>query len=677
MALTVNSNIAALNAQRSLGQINSKLGKSIERLSSGLRINKASDDAAGLAIATKLGSQVRGLNQAVRNANNAITLTQTAEGGINTVTNILQRLRELAVQSASDDNTSSDRANLASEATNLTSELTRMVNTTEFNTSSLLDGSFKSKYFQVGANYSQKITFTIGDVRGKSIGGRAEYSADIADGVLNAHNANFGQSEVKFNTFGVAATASADDQYSVLNISSDSIGDLTASEIATNMGLTASNVDGGAASMNLSLNMNINGVALSVAFSYATASIGSASGLENDGTTAITGASMATDIVSAIANNASLTALNITARMHGTDGYIIERTAGGDLTILTSINVAATMSLTASTADVADSAFFSMIGAQDMVSGATSIMGNGNDLTTTTAPTIYNGQSSAIAKAAAINAIKTQSGVAATALSNEVTGNAAVGAVTLASGDLYINGQNIGAVTVTASDGTGALASAINTVTASTGVTADTDSAGKLVLTAADGRNISVYTAATTDAEALFDGGTSGSAFVSGNFTNQSAVFRGSIQLNDDSNFDITGSLGDLYDAGTTVGNNNTKTTDSSKSVAADSATYNVATLTIDTQANAESALLTIDAALDDVNTTRAQIGAVQNRLEFTVANLEIASENTASSQSRILDADFAFETAVFTRNQIMVQAATAMLAQANTLPQMALQLLG
>ncbi len=98
MALTVNSNISALNAQRHLGKTNSKLAKSIERLSSGLRINKASDDAAGLAIATKLGSQVRGLNQAIRNANNAITLTQTAEGGIDTVTNILHRLRELAVQ---------------------------------------------------------------------------------------------------------------------------------------------------------------------------------------------------------------------------------------------------------------------------------------------------------------------------------------------------------------------------------------------------------------------------------------------------------------------------------------------------------------------------------------------------------------------------------------------------
>ena len=110
MPLTVNTNISSLNAQRNVGINNSALSKSLERLSSGLRINKAADDAAGLAIATKFDAQVQGLNQAVRNANNAVSLVQTAEGGVNTLTNILQRLRELAVQSSSDDNTPSERA---------------------------------------------------------------------------------------------------------------------------------------------------------------------------------------------------------------------------------------------------------------------------------------------------------------------------------------------------------------------------------------------------------------------------------------------------------------------------------------------------------------------------------------------------------------------------------------
>ena len=137
---------------------------------------------------------------------------------------------------------------------------------------------------------------------------------------------------------------------------------------------------------------------------------------------------------------------------------------------------------------------------------------------------------------------------------------------------------------------------------------------------------------------------------------------------NDDESFTLTSanSLEDLTGIDTP-----------SISVASNVSTYNVAEVEIDTQANAEAAMLTIDAALEDVNGIRAQIGAVQNRLEFTVANLEISSENMSAAKSQILDADFAAETAIFTRNQIMVQAATAILAQANTLPQLALQLLG
>ena len=178
MPLTVNTNIPSLNAQRNVGINNSALSKSLERLSSGLRINKAADDAAGLAIATKFDAQVQGLNQAVRNANNAVSLVQTAEGGVNTLTNILQRLRELAVQSSSDDNTPTDRA-ATSKRPSLITEFTRIATTTQFNTMNLLDGSFTGKYFQIGANYGQNVTFTINDARARSLGGRAEYTAKL------------------------------------------------------------------------------------------------------------------------------------------------------------------------------------------------------------------------------------------------------------------------------------------------------------------------------------------------------------------------------------------------------------------------------------------------------------------------------------------------------------------
>jgi flagellin len=195
-------------------------------------------------------------------------------------------------------------------------------------------------------------------------------------------------------------------------------------------------------------------------------------------------------------------------------------------------------------------------------------------------------------------------------------------------------------------------------LTSSTGVTASTDNDGKLILTAADGRNITVSFINST-VEGYLD--------LSGTDTNDVYTYRGTVKLNDDEDFTLTAasSLQDLITTDTT-----------SVSAAADVASYNIASMSISTQANAEAAMLTIDAALNDVNGIRAQIGAVQNRLEFTVANLEIASENMSASESRIMDADFASETATFTRNQIMVQAATAILAQANTLPQLALQLL-
>ncbi|HUJ89651.1 MAG TPA: flagellin, partial [Syntrophorhabdales bacterium] len=142
MPLTVNTNIPSLIAQRNVGINNAALSTSLQRLSSGLRINSAADDAAGLAISDKFTAQVQGLNQAVRNANNAVSLVQTAEGGVNSLSSILQRLRELAVQASSDDNTPADRADTSQEAVSLIQEFTRVATTTQFNTQNLLDGSY-------------------------------------------------------------------------------------------------------------------------------------------------------------------------------------------------------------------------------------------------------------------------------------------------------------------------------------------------------------------------------------------------------------------------------------------------------------------------------------------------------------------------------------------------------
>jgi flagellin len=164
MALTINTNVQSLNAQRNLGKSQGSLAKSMQRLSSGLRINSAKDDAAGLAISDRMTAQIRGMNQAARNANDGISLAQTAEGALGEVTNMLQRMRELAVQSANGSNTTADRTALDSEFGALSTEIDRIADTTQFNGKTLLDGTMASGVdFQIGANAGQTITVSVGD----------------------------------------------------------------------------------------------------------------------------------------------------------------------------------------------------------------------------------------------------------------------------------------------------------------------------------------------------------------------------------------------------------------------------------------------------------------------------------------------------------------------------------
>jgi len=170
MSQVINTNIASLNAQRNLNRSQGELQTSLERLSSGLRINSAKDDAAGLAISERFTSQIRGLNQAVRNANDGISLAQTGEGALAETVNGLQRIRELAIQSANDTNSASDRASLQSEVNQLISEIQRIATGTQFNGQNILDGSFTSAKFQVGANANQFINVSIGSARANEIG---------------------------------------------------------------------------------------------------------------------------------------------------------------------------------------------------------------------------------------------------------------------------------------------------------------------------------------------------------------------------------------------------------------------------------------------------------------------------------------------------------------------------
>jgi len=172
MALIINTNISALTAQRNLTRAQGGLEKSIQRLSTGLRINNAADDAAGLAISDRLSAQIRGLNQAVRNANDGVSALQTADGSLNEVSNLLQRGRELAIQSANDSNSSTDRASLNSELSNILAELDRLASTVQFNNRKLLDGTFSNAQFQIGANAYETVTFSIASVNTADLGAK-------------------------------------------------------------------------------------------------------------------------------------------------------------------------------------------------------------------------------------------------------------------------------------------------------------------------------------------------------------------------------------------------------------------------------------------------------------------------------------------------------------------------
>ncbi|HOV79648.1 MAG TPA: flagellin [Bacillota bacterium] len=193
--MIINHNVSALNAWRNLGVTDTSMNKSLEKLSSGLRINRAADDAAGLAISEKMRGQINGLNQAVRNAQDAISLIQTAEGALNETHAILQRMRELAVQAANDTNTDEDRAQIQQEISQLINELDRIASTTQFNTKLLVNGSATSMLFQIGANAAQTMTLSIGDMGASALGvagislssqGGATSALTALDGALSA-----------------------------------------------------------------------------------------------------------------------------------------------------------------------------------------------------------------------------------------------------------------------------------------------------------------------------------------------------------------------------------------------------------------------------------------------------------------------------------------------------------
>jgi flagellin len=482
MASVINTNTASLNAQRNLSTSQSALSTSLQRLSSGMRINSAKDDAAGLAISERFTSQIRGLDQAKRNANDGVSLLQTAEGSLASTGNILQRVRELSVQSSNATNSAGDRKAIQAEVGQLLSEADRISQTSEFNGLKLLDGSFGTASFQVGANAGQTIQAT----------------------TANFRTSNYGNNQ---------ATSAA-----------------------------PTTITGGTA--------------------------------YSGGTFDIQGLQSAT--------------------------------------------------ITAKVSDTAQSL------------------------------------------AATINGSTDKTGVTATAKTEESAKFVANKVYSLAVTSDNATAANV-TFTVGAALNASGLASAVsafNDVSSSTGVTAKlNDTNDGLVLTNASGNNVTLKNN-STDAASLVTAASIDSTGALGTTasigTGETATTMGYIAMNSDKGFSI----------------GNDSAPGKNGVVAGAASLKSVASIDVSTVKGANDALKILDSALSSVNSQRASFGALQSRFETAVSNLESTSENLSASRSRIQDTDFASETAKLTRGQILQQAGTAMLAQANSLPNGVLSLL-
>ena len=505
MGSSINTNVASLNAQRNLMTSQDALSTSLQRLSSGLRINSSKDDAAGLAISERMTSQIRGMTQAERNANDGVSLAQTGESALAQMGNLLQRIRELAVQSANGTNTASDRQSLNQELNALTSELDRFSTATQFNGLSLFDGTFTSANYQIGANANQVVTATSANFR----------------------TVNYGTNQMLATSSVTAASGAAASGFS----------------ISTTGGAAAVTVNGGYGSGVFTLT----------------------------GTTADTAKSIAAQV-----NALTQTGVHASAKTEFDLTFSTGAASGNYVLNINGTNAAAqTVSFNVASADA-------------------------NGLSA--AIQAFNDKASQTGITARLN--DAQTGVTLTALDGSTV---AIGS-TLASGGLYTVSQ-----TATQTGGLAGIGASISSG-AGSGVL---DIMGQVTLDSDKAYSIAQD---ATAASGLFD-----------------------------------------------TGAGSTQTTSSLQAVS---------TLDISTLAGANIAMRIADAAITAVNNQRAAFGALQNRFNATISNLQAAVENVSAARSRIRDTDFASETANLTRNQILQQAGTAMLAQANALPQQVLSLL-
>ena len=645
MPQVVNTNVMSLNAQRQLNKSQLMQNNAMERLSSGLRINSAKDDAAGLSISTGMSSQIRGLNQAVRNANDGVSMAQTAEGSMDEMTNILQRMRELSVQSANDTNSASNRASIQIEVDQLYSELDRIASTTSFNGINLLDGSTKSTSLQIGSEANQSLSFSISAVTTKDLnlnavsglgelnGGRANTTVAIANSGIAING---------INLTGVAVSANmAKDVKTMVNAKTGLTG-VTASAYNTVAGTagqtgvtSALTINGSTISNTTSMTDLVDKINLEAAGVTATIDSAGALQLSNNTGNGI--------IVGGTVTNSGLTAATY-------QGFVSLSSADGS-------TISIGTESTSTTSQLATAGFLASTGS-DVVTGTAvntaavttndGIQINGVSLGAVTGTTAAD-------KAFAINAISGSSGVSASAtttvsykatLSNFIAG---------AASGLTVNGVKINTATALSLND---LVTSINGAGIQGVVATADNTTGSLVLTSQAGSDIIVSTLTANSLDALA--------------SNSSTRTTGSITL--------TGKDGADVILTSTAGAQSTQDTALAKigvtEIGGSGAAIGVG-LSVTSVIGANNSINRIDDALSKISDGRANLGAIQNRLGSTISNLQNVSQNISAANSRIRDADFAVETSALSKSQILQQAGTAMLSQANASTQNVLSLLG
>ena len=631
MAAFINTNIASLNAQNNLNKSQGALATSLQRLSSGLRINSAKDDSAGLAISERLTSQIKGNDQAARNANDGISLTQTAEGALTTISDNLQRMRELSVQAANGSNSASDRASIDNEVQSLSQEIDRVAQNSSFNGNKLLDGSFTSQNIQVGANatVNDTIAVSIGSARTSTLGGvgvtnAASLKSGLTTAALVAGDLTLNGFQVGASALGAAPGQSTASAFSIANainaVSAESGVTATAnSNVVAGSGPTAGAIAANAFSIN---GVNVGAV-----------------------TTGTNAAGQGANVAAAI--NKIATQTGVTATADATSGALTLTAADGR-SIKLSLNVVA--GATTATTQKANLAAKTGIAAANIGAVGTTTIASGafTAPASTTVSDRYAVKIDGISlfNDAVGNASAANLDSAFTAFAAANTGYSLSG--TFAAGTAQITKTDGSAVTinqaVTDTTGTGPAAGTISGGSTLFGAAAPTVAAGVAGFSATTAAG---NFGATAGANALANNGT-----VSLSSTSASGIVLGGANAGN---------------AGFTAGTIQTTVTSSAKSIAS---------INVLTAANAASALTAIDGALATVNASKASLGVFQNRFASVVSNLQSTSENLTASRSRIQDTDFAKETASLTRGQILQQAGTAMLAQANSLPNGVLALL-